>query len=189
MNKVFCVLTVFVFSFMLFAQGSEQCKPAAASTCPMMKEKSCKLKGSDCMVKANAGPYTVSLCKEMKKKSCICIMDSSMKNVKIKDLSVLLDGKSIKTKKDKCGYELSQKIESGELKISFKVDKQAYETTLSIPQKAQAGIINENCPVMDGKVNSKITTVYKDKTIGFCCESCLGEFNKNPERYLDKLKN
>lgn len=42
------------------------------------------------------------------------------------------------------------------------------------------------CPIMGtmidpAKAYSK--TVYKGKTYYFCCDSCPGEFNKNPEKY------
>jgi YHS domain-containing protein len=49
--------------------------------------------------------------------------------------------------------------------------------------------INKMCPVMhDEKVNPKVTYVYEEKTIGFCCDDCIPEFKKDPEKYMKKLK-
>lgn len=52
-------------------------------------------------------------------------------------------------------------------------------------------VINTVCPVMEGGVVSKDTkhkTVYKGKTIGFCCSGCVGEFKKDPEKYMAKIE-
>lgn len=43
------------------------------------------------------------------------------------------------------------------------------------------------CPVMGGKINKNIFTVYKGKKVYFCCGGCKPKFEKNPEKYLDKL--
>ena len=49
--------------------------------------------------------------------------------------------------------------------------------------------VNTKCPVMDGeKIDPKVTYVYKDKTIGFCCDDCIPEFKKDPEKYMKDLK-
>ena len=51
-------------------------------------------------------------------------------------------------------------------------------------------IINDTCPVMGGKVNkdTPYKTVYKGKTIGFCCPGCIEKFKANPGKYMAKLK-
>ena len=41
-----------------------------------------------------------------------------------------------------------------------------------------------NCPVMGGKVNKEIYTDYEGKRVYFCCKGCIGEFRKNPEKYV-----
>jgi len=28
---------------------------------------------------------------------------------------------------------------------------------------------------------------YKGQQVGFCCKSCLGDFDKEPAKYLEKL--
>ena len=43
------------------------------------------------------------------------------------------------------------------------------------------------CPVMGGKINKDCFTEYKGKKVYFCCPGCIEEFNKDPEKYLDKL--
>lgn len=43
------------------------------------------------------------------------------------------------------------------------------------------------CPVMGGKINKEIFTEYKGKKVYFCCPSCKPEFEKEPEKYIDKL--
>jgi YHS domain-containing protein len=40
------------------------------------------------------------------------------------------------------------------------------------------------CPVMGGKVNKEIYTDHEGKRVYFCCKACIGEFRKNPEKYV-----
>ena len=54
---------------------------------------------------------------------------------------------------------------------------------------ASAVPVNKKCPVSGEAGNPKgKTVVYKGKTIGFCCDDCIELFNKNPEKYADKIK-
>ena len=49
--------------------------------------------------------------------------------------------------------------------------------------------VNKKCPVSGEDVNPKGKTVtYKGKVVGFCCDDCIDLFNKNPEKYADKIK-
>ena len=49
--------------------------------------------------------------------------------------------------------------------------------------------LNKMCAVMhEDAVDPKVTYVYKDKTIGFCCKDCIAEFKKDPEKYMKELK-
>lgn len=43
-------------------------------------------------------------------------------------------------------------------------------------------------PICDMKTepDMKHTVVYKNKTYGFCSSYCKDEFNKNPEKYVQK---
>jgi len=44
------------------------------------------------------------------------------------------------------------------------------------------------CPLDGGKISNKAGTAnFKGKTIGFCCEDCKSEFEKEPVRYMKNL--
>src|SRR5690349_11766262 len=47
--------------------------------------------------------------------------------------------------------------------------------------------INKKCPVEGGDVDPTVTVQYKGKTIGFCCDTCPPDFNKDPEKYMKKV--
>ena len=44
------------------------------------------------------------------------------------------------------------------------------------------------CPVMGGKINKKLYVDYKNKRIYICCAGCRDAVEKNPEKYIKKLK-
>ena len=44
------------------------------------------------------------------------------------------------------------------------------------------------CPVMGGTVNENLYADYDGKRVYFCCPYCDGQFKKDPQKYLDKLK-
>lgn len=49
--------------------------------------------------------------------------------------------------------------------------------------------VNKVCPIEpDNTIDPKVTTKYKGKTVGFCCADCIKEFQKDPEKYMAKLK-
>jgi YHS domain-containing protein len=49
--------------------------------------------------------------------------------------------------------------------------------------------VNKYCAVnKDEKINPKVTYEYQGKTIGFCCEDCIPDFKKDPEKYMKDLK-
>ena len=51
-----------------------------------------------------------------------------------------------------------------------------------------ARVCNTICPVMDRPVDPSIpTSVYRGKTVGFCCMGCKPRFDTNPEMYASKL--
>ncbi len=43
------------------------------------------------------------------------------------------------------------------------------------------------CPVMGGEIEKELYADHDGKRVYFCCEGCIGEFNKDPETYLGKL--
>jgi YHS domain-containing protein len=68
--------------------------------------------------------------------------------------------------------------------------KPATTTTAPATQKAANGAINQFCAIeKDNKIdpNGK-TYTYNGKVIGFCCDDCIDEFKKNPEKYMATLK-
>jgi YHS domain-containing protein len=44
------------------------------------------------------------------------------------------------------------------------------------------------CPVLGGKVNKEVYADYKGQWVYFCCPGCDAEFKKDPEKYLQKMK-
>lgn len=49
---------------------------------------------------------------------------------------------------------------------------------------------NTICPVLGNKVDMKnpTTVEYKGKIYNLCCPMCIDEFNKNPDKYIAKIK-
>jgi len=46
---------------------------------------------------------------------------------------------------------------------------------------------NKKCLVKkDDDVDPAVFAVYNKKIVGFCCEDCIEEFSKNPEKYMPK---
>lgn len=48
--------------------------------------------------------------------------------------------------------------------------------------------VNAVCPVTDEKADPANTTTYKGKTIAFCCEDCVKDFNKEPTKFIKKVE-
>lgn len=44
-----------------------------------------------------------------------------------------------------------------------------------------------NCPVMDEPVNLGISVATDEGPVYFCCSGCIAKYEKNPERYADKV--
>jgi YHS domain-containing protein len=44
------------------------------------------------------------------------------------------------------------------------------------------------CPVLGGNINKDFFADYLGQRIYFCCAACIPEFQKDPQKYLDKLK-
>lgn len=58
---------------------------------------------------------------------------------------------------------------------------------------AKDGIIFENiqisCPVSGKDLTKKeVFTDYKGRRVYFCCENCISKFEKEPQKYLNKLE-
>ena len=46
----------------------------------------------------------------------------------------------------------------------------------------------ERCVVMGGKINKDVYVDHEGQRVYFCCAACIDEFNKNPDKYLKKMK-
>lgn len=44
------------------------------------------------------------------------------------------------------------------------------------------------CPVMGGAINEKLYADYKGERVYFCCMACPPQFEKDPEKFIDKMK-
>lgn len=44
------------------------------------------------------------------------------------------------------------------------------------------------CPVLGGNVDRQVYVDYQGQRIYFCCPGCDVEFKKDPEKYLQKMK-
>lgn len=49
---------------------------------------------------------------------------------------------------------------------------------------------NKICPVLNEKIDekNKATYEYQGKVYSFCCPACIGEFKKDPQRYIKKIE-
>ncbi len=52
----------------------------------------------------------------------------------------------------------------------------------------QKGNPQTACPVLGGKINKDIYVDYQGQRIYFCCPACIDTFKKDPEKYLQKLR-
>ncbi|MBL4902171.1 MAG: YHS domain-containing protein [Desulfocapsa sp.] len=44
------------------------------------------------------------------------------------------------------------------------------------------------CPVMGGSINKELHADYKGERVYFCCLACSPQFEKDPEKYLQRMK-
>ncbi|MBN1781971.1 YHS domain-containing protein [bacterium] len=44
------------------------------------------------------------------------------------------------------------------------------------------------CPVMGGEIDKNVYVDHEGARIYFCCQACVETFNKDPETYLNKMK-
>ena len=47
--------------------------------------------------------------------------------------------------------------------------------------------INAKCPMQGEDIDPKVTTVYKGKTVAFCCEPCIDDFKKDAEKAMKQI--
>ena len=56
------------------------------------------------------------------------------------------------------------------------------------PAVAAAKPINTKCPISDKDIDAAQTFTYKNQLIAFCCGNCKGQFEKEPEKFIGKVK-
>ncbi|MHC4469523.1 MAG: hypothetical protein ACYTDY_06740 [Planctomycetota bacterium] len=52
--------------------------------------------------------------------------------------------------------------------------------------ETSGGEMNKMCPVMNDEADPEIFTVHKGKKVHFCCDDCIKDFKKDPEKYFLK---
>ena len=70
-------------------------------------------------------------------------------------------------------------------------DKPADNKAPATTQAAKDGPpVNKFCAVEggDNKVDPQTFVIYKGQKVGFCCADCIKEFNKDPDKYVAKMK-
>ena len=68
-------------------------------------------------------------------------------------------------------------------------DEKAKPTTGPATTQASKTPINKMCPVMpEDEIDPELLINYKGKTIGVCCEDCIEDFNKDPEKWMKQVK-
>jgi YHS domain-containing protein len=56
-------------------------------------------------------------------------------------------------------------------------------------QPVAAIAVNKFCPVMpEDPIDPKVTFVHAGKAYAFCCESCIDDFKKDPEKFAKAAK-
>jgi YHS domain-containing protein len=80
-------------------------------------------------------------------------------------------------------FESDPKKYIGKVK-EFKKGKKAADEEIAFA----ADPINKKCPVSGKDVNKEKTSDYEGQTIGFCCDDCKGKFDKEPAKYIGKVK-
>jgi YHS domain-containing protein len=85
-------------------------------------------------------------------------------------------------KKDPAKY--MKKVEAEEAKK--KKDEKAKGEQ---PAADKSKPVNQFCPIdREHAVDPTVTTTYKGKVVGFCCEDCIKKFDLDPDAYLADLK-
>jgi YHS domain-containing protein len=60
-------------------------------------------------------------------------------------------------------------------------------TTEDKKEEEAMPVTNKLCPVSGGKVNPQYRTEYNGQYVYVCCQGCLDEFKKDPEKFVAKM--
>ncbi|OIQ51399.1 hypothetical protein BerOc1_03352 [Pseudodesulfovibrio hydrargyri] len=52
----------------------------------------------------------------------------------------------------------------------------------------EGGAVQSLCPIMGFDINRDIFTDYRSKRIYFCCPFCPSEFKKDPDKYMEQMR-
>ena len=71
-----------------------------------------------------------------------------------------------------------------------KKEAAAEQAKAPVEGKTAEDAANTICPVSGEKIdeNTKVTYEYKGKIYAFCCQVCLEEFKKDPEKFIQKME-
>lgn len=64
------------------------------------------------------------------------------------------------------------------------------ETITESTSAEPVNVGNKICPISGEKIDEKMkaTYEYEGKIYNFCCEMCIEEFKKDPEKYIEKVE-
>lgn len=65
-------------------------------------------------------------------------------------------------------------------------DMQKEKPTVEFPTEV-VEVVPDKCPVMGGKIDKAVFSVYRGHIYYFCCPGCISAFNADPEKYLEKF--
>jgi YHS domain-containing protein len=71
--------------------------------------------------------------------------------------------------------------------LAFSATGAGWAAEPPVMEKPLAGL-QVVCPVRGGKINKDIYVDYKGQRIYFCCPGCPDIFKKDPERYLQQMR-
>ena len=63
----------------------------------------------------------------------------------------------------------------------------AATTAAPAMDEIKPAVTNKECPVSGGKVNPQYRTEYNGQYVYVCCQGCLDEFKKDPEKFVAKM--
>ena len=91
------------------------------------------------------------------------------------------------------GLEAGDRVVTrGAFKLDAELQIRAKPSMMSMPSEQHRDHSVElkpqtHCPVMGGEINPEIFTDHNGLRIYFCCAGCDGDFNADPEKYLEQM--